>query len=198
MEQTKEKQEDRAVVMVEGIAYFEDTGEICKEQKFEIKDTKSVEWLLEKLQKLDSELLSLKALKKAQTENITTMQKAIENNRKWLEFRFKPELEKYVFGLLPRTKAGKLKIKTHTTPYGKVSFRDTSGKFKVSDVAKAKNFCDQVGIDYEVEIVKTENVTFNLKEMEAIELADGETWEQFGIEFEEAVENVGRIDTGVK
>lgn len=125
-----------------------DTGEVLglvNRPKFEVNDLASAEWVLEKMQTEDVEIMALQARLKALTENMATMIKAHQQKRAWLEMRFGPELAHYAKDNMPKGK------KTWTCPYGQISFRSTNAKLAVRDEERILDWARQ----FEPQAVKT-------------------------------------------
>lgn len=169
-----------------------DTGEVLglvNKPKFEVNDQSSAEWVLEKMQTEDAEILALQARLKALTENLTTMLKSHQQKRAWLEMRFGPELARYAKDNLPKGK------KTWTCPYGKVSFTSTPEKLKVRD----KNIALKWAHDECQEAIKViEDLVISSIPAETVEalLSAPMTADTFGFAIVPAGERVS-IKTGV-
>ena len=100
---------------------FEATPEpVQKKEAFHITDAKSAEWVVGKMTALDEKEKIVKAQFRA-------MMKDIENDRKFLEWRFGIELPEWTRGNLPRKKKS-IKLLT-----GTVGFRSLKGGLAVDD-----------------------------------------------------------------
>lgn len=121
--------------VIEGYVYDLDTGECLGPQtpspKWQCDSPEKAEWVLEKLQTVDSEITALEARKAALTKNLDTMIGEQQKRRDSLMFRFSNELAEVGRQNLP---AGK---KTWTCPYGSVAFRSVGASVKIADEEKA-------------------------------------------------------------
>jgi hypothetical protein len=121
--------------VIEGYVYDVHTGEclgpVTPKPQWVCDSPEKAEWVLEKLQTVDTEIAALEARKVALTKNIDTMIREQQQRRDSLLFRFQADLTEVGRQSLP---AGK---KTWTCPYGSVGFRSVGASVKVVDEEKA-------------------------------------------------------------
>ena len=113
-----------------------ETGEItaCAEQlsEFTVDSIESAEWVLQKMQEVESNILALETRKSAIIANMEAQIRQQQARANYLDFRFGPELRAFA----ERELAGK-KARSITTPYGKFGFRRTQGSIKITNPSAA-------------------------------------------------------------
>lgn len=137
--------------MVETIYLYQDgykidpeTGEVLEfnaPPEFQVNDVEAFEWVMQKWQHEESEIVALEARKQAIIDNIDAMVRTHKQKVQSLKFRFENELAEFARNNMPKSK------KTFTTPYGSVAFRSTPEKLEATNeelaLAWAKQHCEQ-------------------------------------------------------
>lgn len=126
--------EETNIVNENGLIINTETGEVIGvegiQETFEVKDVSSAEWVMEKMQICDSDILALEARKRVLIENIDSMIRPLQRKRDWLETRYGEGLQNVARGNLKDTKTWK-------NPFGWISFRIIKGGLRVKDKDKA-------------------------------------------------------------
>jgi hypothetical protein len=136
-----ETEKRSTAITADGYLVDTETGEILSvlivsesegDERFEITDQKSAEWLLEKTQDAQLALKSLDEKLAILTENINAMKAEQFARLNFLEYRFGNSLEDWV----KKASSGSGK-KSVNTMYGRVGFRTTPSKIVPVDVEDA-------------------------------------------------------------
>lgn len=147
----------RELITLDGVTYDMETGEVVEEKEPFIPDTQDkVEWLLERMQKMDADLAALAARRTAVLENIESMRKEVSNRRAGLEYAYRPALEKFARAALESAGG---KSKTWKCPFAKISFRATKGTNKIVDMEAAVAWATAHNAQEIVKVVSSVNVT---------------------------------------
>lgn len=111
-----------------------DTGEVLGEVVVDgaIASQETLEIVLERIARVETELVGLQARHSAIIENCKRIEKRKSDYLAYLKSRYSSPIEEYVKARLDGGKS-----KTLTTPYGSVSFRVVKGGLKVTDKALA-------------------------------------------------------------
>lgn len=117
---------------------------------------------LERRAEFDAELAKLDLLKRSIVANIEAKKKAVQRDIDWWDFRFAAPLKAFAKTLL------KGKSKTAQFVYGKVSWRETKGSNRITDMAEAVAWAKSTGRGL-VEIEESVAVTDVLKAKAQIE-----------------------------
>lgn len=125
----------------------------------------TVEWVLEKMLVLDSEIAGLEARRAALVENMDAMIGGARTRRRSLERRFKAEVIEFA-----RANLGEGK-RTWRCPFGSVSFRTVPGSLKVVDEDLAVRVAESLDMGNAVKVTKKVLVT-DLTDGQAAEIVD--------------------------
>ena len=111
-----------------------DTGEVLGEVVVDgaIASQETLEIVLERIARVETELVGLQARHSAIIENCKRIEKQKSDYLAYLKSRYSSPIEEYAKARLEGGKS-----KTLTTPYGSVSFRVVKGGLKVTDKALA-------------------------------------------------------------
>lgn len=111
------------------------TGEILEcRSEFHIETTEELEWSLERLMDMDSELAKYEVQQKAILENLATLKSRVEGRKSAFLRRFQEEMQNTAKQNLPDGK------RSFTCAYGTVKFMKIGEKLKVADPALALEY----------------------------------------------------------
>lgn len=161
------------VSVIDGWLVDTETGEclgpVLPEPKWVPDTQEKVEWVLEKMLGLDSDLAALEARKSALIENMDAMIREKRGRRNSLDFCFGRDVVEFARLNLPEGK------KTWRCPFGSVAFRVVPAHVKVSDpemaVASLKALCPEAVRATESVLVKSISPTLYGRLFDEPELA---------------------------
>lgn len=129
-----------SAIIVDGFLIDPVTGEVLghvdQREEFHVSDLASAEWVLEKMQSLDSEVAGLEMRLQAVSEQIGAMIADRRRRREWLEKRFEAELEAFAARELADRKERSLK-----TPFGTLSFRKQPVRIAIREGVQTTDSC---------------------------------------------------------
>ena len=122
-----------AFVIVDGQIIDTETGEAvgavdAATDAFTVDSMGALEWVLERMTEADTETLALMTRKEAYVKNMDKMIARSNARRRFLEWRFGPEIKAFAKAQLEGGKA-----KTLFTPFGDVAFRSSGDRIVVAD-----------------------------------------------------------------
>jgi hypothetical protein len=177
----------------DGLTYTVDEwGEIVAVERpgFHVNDSSSAEWLLEKLQEQDAQIVALNARKAAICENLDTQIKQAQNRRNGLLFKYEGELVEFARQNLPEKK------RTWISPFGSVKFTTQPARLKVADPDRALQFAKE----HNPEAIKVTE-EFQISKLGADPKADltndAEFRQKWGFDLTPETET-HKVETGVK
>jgi hypothetical protein len=112
--------------------------EVAPAAPFVIDTPAKVDWVLEKLQTLDADLAAVEARRAAINANLDTQADALRKRRAWTEMRFAADLRMFAAAVLAGSK-----LRTYTSPFGKLSFRKTAGAITILFPEDALAWCKE-------------------------------------------------------
>ncbi len=161
-------------------------GHVQVQGDFHVTTQSAAEWVLQRMMEEEAQLLALDSMERAIASNIQKLRGRHANRRRFLDFRFRSELEAFARANL------RGKLKTWSCPYGKVSFRNQAAGVEITDEPAAIAWAKALG---RTDAVKTTEKLLLSKIKDAI-LADPPP-EGHGLAIKEARETVS-IDTGIQ